>query len=401
LHGEDGEAAARPRRRVQYCDFAARFKSPDARIWVVGAVAAAIGCRLFPFLVPLLMIRPTTILATTVLFAAPAFGGKPPGDAPWGPLPEIAPAPADNPTTPAKAALGKQLFFDPRLSGANSLSCASCHKPELAFADGTQWNKGELGISLDRNTPTCLNVGFYTSLFWDGRSASLEDQALKPIESDVEMNQSLDELERELNDIPGYIEQFRRVFDAEPNRRDVAKALAAYQRTLVAGRSPFDRYLLGDEDALSDDAKRGWELFRGEARCIECHNGPLLSDGKFHRMGVSEEDAGREKVTGDRDDRYRFRTPSLRNVARTGPYMHDGTLSSLDKVVTYYYRDAPQATTDGLPTDVPDLRGQSYSEIPYLVEFLESLSGEPPDATPPALPPGPGQPTSSNPATPE
>jgi cytochrome c peroxidase len=339
------------------------------------------------------MIRPPTILATLLLFVAPAvaLGGKPQNDARWAPLPEVAPAPADNPTTPAKAALGKQLFFDPRLSGGNSLSCASCHKPELAFADGTQWNKGELGISLDRNTPTCLNVGFYANLFWDGRAASLEEQALKPIESDVEMNQSLDELERELAEIPGYVEQFRAVFDAEPNRRDVAKALATYQRTLVAGRSPFDRYLLGDENALSAEAKRGWELFRGDARCIECHHGPMLSDGLLHRMGVSEEDTGRALVTGDRDDRYRFRTPSLRNVARTGPYMHGGTFNSLEKVVTYYYRDAPQTTTDGLPTDAPDLRGQSYSEIPDLVAFLESLTGELPDLTPPVLPPGPAR----------
>lgn len=305
------------------------------------------------------------------------------------PLPSTAPAPADNPTTPEKVALGKQLFFDPRLSGNNTMSCASCHMPERAFGDGVAWNKGAGGQTLSRNTQSCWNVGFYPRLFWDGRAASLEEQALGPIQSDVEMNQNLDQLERELNDVPGYVEQFERVFGSTPKRADVARALAAYQRTLVTGPSPYDRYLQGDEQALSADAKRGLELFRGEAKCIECHHGPMLSDGKYHRLGISEEDAGRERITGSKEDRYRFRTPSLRNVAETGPYMHNGSLSSLEAVVTFYYRGAPQATTDGLTMDAPDLRGQSFSDVPYLVAFLQSLSGPPPDFTPPTLPPGP------------
>lgn len=305
------------------------------------------------------------------------------------PLPKSAPAPADNPTTPEKVALGKQLFFDPRLSGPNTMSCASCHMPERAFGDGTAWNKGVGGLTLSRNTQSCLNVGFYDALFWDGRAASLEEQALGPIQSEIEMNQDLAELERELNEIPGYVERFQAVFGARPNRAGIAQALAAYQRTLVTGPSPFDRYLQGDENALADDAKRGFELFRGEAKCIECHHGPMLSDGKYHRLGISEEDAGREQVTGRKEDRYRFRTPSLRNVAETGPYMHNGSLSSLDAVVLFYYRGAPQATTDGLPTEAPDLRGQSFSDVEYLTAFLRSLSGAPPDFTPPTLPPGP------------
>jgi cytochrome c peroxidase len=303
------------------------------------------------------------------------------------PLPREAPAPADNPTTPAKVELGKQLFFDPRLSGANTLSCASCHVPERAWGDGLQWNKGHNGATLTRNTPSLLNVGFYSTYFWDGRAKSLEEQALGPIVSPVEMNQGLDELEAELRAIPGYVERFQQVFGGPPSRDRVAKALAAFQRTLVTGPSPFDRYLAGEEDALSADAKRGLELFQGTARCIECHHGPNLSDGKPHRIGLSVEDFGLATVTDRPEDRFRFRTPSLRNVAETGPYSHDGTYKSVEDVVEFYYRGAPPAADD-LPLDTPDLRGESFSDVAYLVAFLESLSGELPKISPPQLPQG-------------
>jgi len=302
------------------------------------------------------------------------------------PLPREVSAPADNPTTPAKVELGKQLFFDPRLSGANSLSCASCHLPERAFGDGIQWNKGHNGATLTRNTQSLLNVGFYSTYFWDGRAASLEEQALGPIVSPVEMNQDLDELERELREVPGYVEQFRRVFDGEPTRTNIAKALAAFERTLVTGPSPFDRYLAGDAAALSADARRGLELFQGTARCIECHHGPNLSDGKLHRIDLSAEDLGRATVTDRAEDRYKFRTPSLRNIADTGPYSHDGTYKSVEDVVLFYYRGAPQSATDGPAVEAPDLRGESFSDVAFLVAFLESLSGEPPKVERPRLP---------------
>jgi cytochrome c peroxidase len=334
------------------------------------------------------------IVALLLLFASSSVAwaqtdDKPRREEPVVPLPATVAAPVDNPTTPEKVTLGKELFFDPRLSGDNTISCASCHFPDRAFGDGIAWNKGHGGATLTRNTQSCLNVGFYSNFFWDGRSASLEDQALGPIQSEVEMNQNLDELEKELNAVPGYVRRFQTVFGTKPNRDGIAKALAAYQRTLVTGPSPFDRYLQGDKTALSADAVRGWELFRGEAKCIQCHNGPLLSDGKFYRLGVSEEDLGRAQITGKKEDRYRFRTPTLRNVAETGPYMHDGSQKSLETVVTFYYRGIPQATTDGLPMDAPDLRGQSFADIPYLVAFLESLTGPAPDFTPLTLPPEP------------
>lgn len=311
---------------------------------------------------------------------------KPKGDGPLVPLPQTAPAPPDNPTTPEKVSLGKQLFFDPRLSGDNSMSCATCHLPDKAFGDGVALGKGHGGKTLARNTQTCLNVGFFANFFWDGRAATLEEQALGPIQSADEMNQNLDRLEEELRAIPGYVQQFKAVFGTKPNRAGIAKALATYQRTLVTGPSPFDRYLQGDKNALSADAKRGLELFEGEARCIECHNGPLLSDSKFYRLGLSEKDEGRAKITGMQEDRFRFRTPTLRNIAETGPYMHDGSIKTLDEVVALYYRGIPRSGTDGLSSDSPDLRGQSYSEIPYLVAFLNSLTGKAPDTSPPQLP---------------
>lgn len=331
------------------------------------------------------------LLATCTVLAGEREGKRPADprhDPRLAPLPAAAPAPDDNPTTPAKVALGKQLFFDPRLSGGNTMSCASCHIPQRMFADGTDWNKGERGISLNRNTQSCLNVGFYTSFFWDGRAASLEEQALAPIQADVEMNQNLDELERELGAIPGYVEQFQNVFGARPNRRDVAKALAAYQRTLNTGGSPYDRYLLGDDKALSADAKRGLELFVGAARCIECHNGPLLSDGKYHRTGAADDEDGRYKVTGESDDLYRFRTPSLRNVAQTAPYMHNGLFATLDGVLSFYYNGPRPPTEHGPPIEAPDLQHRDLADIDYLLAFLNSLTGDLPDVTPPDLPPG-------------
>lgn len=301
------------------------------------------------------------------------------------PLPETVPQSADNLSTPQKVELGNQLFFDPRLSGNNKISCATCHAPKKAFGDGLPMPKGIGGKLLARNSQTVLNTGFFKSLFWDGRAASLEEQALAPLASPEEMNQDLAELERELNAIPVYVRQFEASFGKKPDRDGVAKAIAAFQRTLVTGPAPFDRYLAGDKSALSADALRGLELFQGDAGCIRCHNGPLLSDGQYYRLYASQQDEGRAKITAKAEDRGRFRTPSLRNIAETGPYMHDGSLATLDDVVTFYYRGIT-TTADGMPPDAEALVGQSFSEIPLIVEFLKSLSGEVPDIDLPLLP---------------
>lgn len=301
------------------------------------------------------------------------------------PLPKAIPTPENNPRTPAKASLGKQLFFDARLSGENNMSCATCHLPKKAWGDGLAKAKGRGGKRLDRNTPTLLNVAFAKSLFWDGRAESLEAQALVPIQSPDEMNQNLDELVRELETVPGYQRQFRDVFGGPATAERTAMAIAAFERTLVSRNSPLDRYLAGDKHALSKKARDGLEVFR-DAGCIRCHNGPLLSDGKFYRLGVEHKDLGRAEITGQPQDRGEFRTPALRDIARTGPYMHDGSKKTLFDVAEFYFRTAPTRTPDGRPLDIEPLLGQSYSDIDVLVAFLESLTGEPPSIEPPELP---------------
>jgi cytochrome c peroxidase len=304
---------------------------------------------------------------------------------PISPLPAVAPSPTDNRATPETIVLGRQLFFDPRLSGDNQMSCATCHIPEKAFADGLPKARGAGGKELARNTPSLLNVGFHESYFWDGRAGSLEDQALTPIQSPDEMNQDLAELERELNAIPGYTVRFQAVFGSEATRDGVAQALAAFQRTLVTRDSDFDRYLAGDTSALSPDAREGWEIFRA-AGCIRCHSGPHFSDGRFHRLGTSFDDKGRGTITGEQQDLYTFRTPGLRDVAGTAPYMHDGSLRTLSEVVAFYYRSTSGSAPGGLPLSFEPLNYRSFSEIALIVAFLESLSGTPPDTARPELP---------------
>lgn len=294
-------------------------------------------------------------------------------------LPVQSPTPSDNPSTARKVALGRQLFFDPRLSGDNRMSCASCHAPRQAFADGKSQAVGAGDKVLARNTPTVIDVGFHTSLFWDGRARTLEEQALLPIQSHDEMNQDLGELERELGELADYERQFREIFGTDVSHEGIAQALAAFQRTLRSGDSPLDRFLAGDKTALSSAARRGMELFLGEAGCVRCHHGPVLSDGKFYRLGVSFLDLGREAVTGKPADRYRFRTPSLRNVAFTAPYMHDGSLQTLDDVVMFYFRGVPAKTPEGDALDIEPLLAQSFSEMAAIVEFLRALSGRIPD----------------------
>ena len=301
-------------------------------------------------------------------------------------LPASVPAPPDNRLSIAKVELGKALFFDPRLSGDNKMSCSTCHLPEKAFGDGLRRAKGAGDKELSRNSQTLYNVGFYETLFWDGRAKSLEEQALIPIESPDEMNQNVDELVIELAAVPFYESQFKKVFGREVNKHDIAKAIASFQRTLVTPNSPFDRYLAGEKNALSSIAKQGLELFRGDAGCVRCHNGSLLSDGKFYRLGVGRNDEGRGAITKERADQFKFRTPSLRNVAETAPYMHDGSQATLFEVVQFYYRDVPTKGPGGLELDIEPLTGQSFSDIDAIVEFLKSLTGELPQVVPPKIP---------------
>ena len=196
------------------------------------------------------------------------------------------PVPAGNIPTPAAAALGKQLFFDPILSADGSVSCASCHRPERAFADAVARSSGVFGRRAARNTPSILNAGYGTALFWDGRARTLEDQVLQPITNPDEMGATLLEVVRRLADRPTYRDLFRSSFNEDVTAANLARALATYVRTMRAGGSAADRYAAGDETALDADARAGLRLFQGKARCVECHFGPLFTDERFHNTGV-------------------------------------------------------------------------------------------------------------------
>lgn len=282
--------------------------------------------------------------------------------------------PEDNPLTPEKIELGRQLFFDRGLSSDRSISCSSCHKPELAFSDGFSIAIGIGGRKGNRSAPALINRAYGRSFFWDGRARTIEEQVLQPIQNPVEMNLTLDELVARLNADPGYVRDFRKVFGDEISSNRVAQALATFIRTLRSGNSPFDRFQNGEPAALSTEARHGLRLFRGKANCAACHPGPNLTDELFHNTGVSwgKGDLGRSRVTGNETDRGRFKTPTLREVARTAPYMHDGSIATLDEVIEHYNRGG----IDNPHID-PELRPLRLTpeEKQALRAFLESLNG--------------------------
>lgn len=303
------------------------------------------------------------------------------------PLGEM-PIPEDNPMSDEKVELGAQLYVDNRLSGDNSRSCMFCHSIPNGYGDGqktftlfgeTEPNGGP------RNSPTVINAGYYEELFWDGRAGSLEEQALGPITSEVEMNQDLDELVEELKAVPGYVEQFDNVFDDGITADNIAKAIAAFERTIVITDTAFDRYLQGDEDAISDEAKEGMKLYVGKANCISCHSGPLLSDHNYHNLGI-EGDEGRYAITGDEKDMGAFRTPALRGVSHTAPYMHDGSIETLREVIEFYNEGGGPDEENKSPLIEP--LGLTDEEIDQLVAFLESMAGEVPEFDIPEVPNG-------------
>lgn len=296
--------------------------------------------------------------------------------------------PADNPFTAEKAELGRRLFFEPRLSGSAFIACVSCHHPDLGWTDGKTTSQGHQLQPLDRNAPTLMGVGFSKSLMWDGRADSLEDQALLPLSNSKEMHGEFGDVEKALNAIPEYREEFKKVFgDDKITIKLVAKALATFQRTIVPGRSRFDFFLNGRAGAMSDSEIRGLHLFRTKARCINCHSGPLMSDGKFHNIGLTFygrklQDLGRYEETRDPKDVGLFKTPTLRNLNRTGPYMHNG-LFDLNGLINLYNAGMPNEKAppgDPLaPHKSPLLKPLrlTLQERSDLVEFLRDAIEEP------------------------
>jgi cytochrome c peroxidase len=291
--------------------------------------------------------------------------------------------PADNPHTDEKAALGRRLFFDKVLSSDRSVSCATCHDPERAFTDARTLAVGVFGRVGKRHSPALINRGFGRSHFWDGRVASLEAQVLQPIVDPNEMDLPLETAVERLAADESYRDAFLKAFARPVSKDDLGRALATYLRTIRSGDSPYDRFIAGDTSALSAEQQRGLNVFRSRGRCVICHGEPTFTDELFQNTGVAWriepgattgafQDDGRFQVTGQDRDRGKFKTPTLREIARTAPYMHDGSLATLADVIDFY--DGGGRPNRNL---FPVLRplGLSAEEKQALIKFLESLSG--------------------------
>lgn len=299
------------------------------------------------------------------------------------------PVPPYNLPTPAKIELGKRLFFDPRLSRDNTISCASCHNPALGFSNGERVATGIRAQVGRRNPPSLYNVVYRTQFFWDGRTASLEEQVLEPIQNPIEMAEDIGRVVAKLNAVPEYVQAFRDVFGTPATADGLAQTIAAFERTIVSNHSAWDRFMAGDETALSQSAQRGVRVFDEKAKCVTCHNGPNFTDNQFHALGLPigpdfPADPGRYAVTLNDGDLEAFRTPSLRNVADTAPYMHNGIFRTLEETLDFYVKaEGHPAHRHPLITPLDLLTEQDKKD---LLEFLRSLSGAPLNVTPPILP---------------
>ena len=296
------------------------------------------------------------------------------------------PYPENNTYTPAREALGKSLFFDPRLSGSGSLSCASCHNPGFSWGDGLPRGIGNGMQALGRRTPTILNLAWADTLFWDGRAGSLEEQALGPIQAAAEMNMNLDRMVAKIDAIQGYRELFARAYPGEPIApRTVAKAIATFERPIVSGAGPFDRFVAGDDAAMSADAQRGFVLFNTKGHCSVCHSGWRFTDDSFHDTGVSGQDRGRGVILPSIEVmQHAFKTPTLRNVDRRAPYMHDGSVATLEETVELYDRGG-QTKRPSLTPELKPLR-LTRGEKRDLVMFLHALTSADAPVAIPMLP---------------
>lgn len=332
-----------------------------------------------------------------------------------GPLPEV-PVPADNPMSEAKVELGRLLFFDRRMSGDGSTSCAVCHTPRLGWDSGSPISPGYPGTLHWRNSQTVINSGYLPKLFWAGESLSLEKQAASAWKGNLAGNLDTVMAEERMKQVPEYVRLFQEVFGTAPNWDDALRAVATYERTLNTQNVPFDAYASGDESALSSEAKRGLELYQGEANCTACHGGPLLTDNSYHNLGVprspeydnninvqitlryqhmsrgvpdevyeaADRDLGLYYTTKQDEDRGKFRTPPLRYVCYTEPYMHNGVFETLEEVIAFYNAGGGED-----PNKDPLLEplGLSDREQSDLKAFLESLCGDEILEEAPELPP--------------
>lgn len=292
-------------------------------------------------------------------------------------LPAI-PWPDDNPYSRARAELGKILFFDGRLSSNGIVSCAFCHEPKYAFSASTALSKGVDGKQGARHAPTLINRAWGKSQFWDGRVPTLESQVIVPVTNPDEMGMTVDRVAQTVQGIKGYAPLFAAAFgDSTINFDHITKAIATFERTIVSGNSPYDRYLAGDKSALTKEQKEGLDFFNRKGECAECHSGPNFTTEKFANLGVGTDllnpDPGREAFTKRRGDFGKFKIPTLRDLAHRGPYMHDGRFKTLGEVLDLYAKG-------GLPNPHLDTRLTPFyldeETKRDLLAFLDSLNGE-------------------------
>jgi cytochrome c peroxidase len=294
--------------------------------------------------------------------------------------------PADNPLTPEKVALGRQLFFDERLSVDGSKSCYSCHVCEKGLTDGLAKAVGAGNKQLPRSSPTLWNIGYHKEFYWDGRSGSLEKQALAAW-TGANMGAKADEIVVKLNALEGYKSQFQKVFQSDATPDNVVKAIAAFERTIISGNTPWDRWKAGDNNAISQSAWRGWNIFQS-IECTNCHDGVLFTDQQYHNVGIGmdqkEPDVGRFKVTNEPEDMGAFKTPTLRDIAKSAPYFHDGSAKTLEEAVDIML-------AGGKPNEHLDKKNlKPHKPLPEqredVLNFLRSLTVDDCNLTKPALP---------------
>jgi cytochrome c peroxidase len=300
--------------------------------------------------------------------------------------PQEIPHPANNAWTRSREDLGRTLFFDPRLSASGTVSCATCHNPAFDWGDGLALGVGHGMKQLERRTPTILNLAWSEVFFWDGRASSLEEQALGPIQAQGEMNMPLEKLVTKLGGIGEYGPLFEAAYPGEPiSERTVAKALAVFERTVISGEAPFDRWVAGDEYALDAAALRGFDLFTSKANCATCHQGWRFTDDSFYDVGTVGNDLGRGALLPDVEvTQHAFKTPTLRNVDRRAPYMHNGSELDLEDVIELYDLGGrvhrPSRSPEIKQLDLTD------GEKRDLVAFLRTLTSSPPPAAIPMMP---------------
>lgn len=299
--------------------------------------------------------------------------------------PPSIPFPKDNPYTPQKLSLGRKLYFDTRLSVTSAQSCASCHNPGFGWGDGLAVGVGHGMVKLGRRSPTIVNAAWGAIFMWDGRLASLEEQVLGPIQSPGEMNMPIEQLMDRLASITEYKPLFAAAFPNEGMKsKTLAEAIATYERTVVSERAPFDLWIEGNEQAISEDAKRGFALFNGKAQCSSCHEGWNFTNDGFQDIGLPSEDVGRGKFLPDvLKMQHAFKTPGLREITRRSPYMHDGSIATLEKVVEHYDQggvDRPSRS------DLMKPLGLTSQEKSDLVAFLKTLSSNLDPTAVPVLP---------------